>query len=142
MAVALVELVAYTEGRLDDGTAQRFLESYERDSAVVTWVGDSAEAFDETDQDGTRSVGLIHAFPAPGPWVTPATEQRLLAEVRWLLAWLGQISGDLALVFAIRYDDRDIGSIRRGVIDEAVNEDLIAIWQRDLERLERDTPRH
>ncbi|GAA3195090.1 hypothetical protein ACFO1B_03100 [Dactylosporangium siamense] len=141
MAAPLVELVAHVEGRLDDETAQHFLQSYERDRATVNWVSDSAEAFDEVDQDGARLVGLTHTFPRPGPWVTPAVERRLLAEVRWLVAWLGQVSGDHGLVFAIRYDDRDIGRIRRGVIEEAVNEELIAVWQRDLERLERDSPR-
>ncbi len=66
---------------------------------------------------------------------------RLLAEVRWLMAWLGRVSGDLGLVFAIRYDDGDIGWIRRGVIEEAVGEELIGMWQRDPERLERVSPR-
>src|SRR3954452_21662838 len=121
MAAPLVELVAYAEGRLDDETVMRFLQSYECDRATVGWVGDSAEAFDEIDQDGARFVGLTHTFPRPGPWVTPTVERRLLAEVRWLVAWLGLVSGDLGIVFAIRYDDRDIGWIRPGVIEEAVN---------------------
>jgi hypothetical protein len=141
MAVPLVELVAYTEGRLDGGAAERFLQAYERDSSTASWVSEVAEAFDEVDQDDSRCVGLTHVVPRPGPWVTPVAERRLLAEVRWLVAWLGRVSGDLGLVFVIRYDERDVGWIRRGVIDEAVSEELIGIWQRDLERLEGDSPR-
>jgi hypothetical protein len=56
------------------------------------------------------------------------------------VAWLEQISGVLGLVLGIRYEDRDIGWIRLGVADNVVREE-IAIWQRDLDRLDRDSPR-
>ncbi|MGN9807292.1 hypothetical protein [Micromonospora sp. L32] len=141
MPVPIVELIAYSEGHLDDRDVSRFLQAYESACGRLSWVGESTAAFDEVGPDGTRQIGLTHAFLAPGPWVTPAMEQRLFAEVRWLVAWLEEISGDLGLVFALRYDDRDIGWIRRGVTDDAISEGLIAVWERDLERLERDSPR-
>ncbi|MFG1955871.1 hypothetical protein [Micromonospora sp. NPDC048830] len=57
------------------------------------------------------------------------------------MAWLEKISRELGLVFALRYNDRNVGWIRRGVTDDAISEGLIAVWERDLERLERDSPR-
>jgi hypothetical protein len=140
LPVPTVELIAYTEGRPSDSAAERFLRSFEHDSGVMSWTGERPEAFDDVDQ-GERIVGLTYWFPQPGPWITPTAERQLLAEVRWLLAWLEQISGNLGLVLAIRYDERLVGWIRRGVTDRAVSEDLVAIWERDLERLERDSPR-
>ncbi|MEU5945070.1 hypothetical protein ABZ793_05845 [Micromonospora sp. NPDC047465] len=141
MPVPIDELIAYSEGHLDDRDVSRFLRAYERDCGKLSWVGERAEAFDEVDREGARQIGLTHAFLAPGPWATPAVERRFFAEVRWLVAWLEEISGELGLVFALRYNDRDLGWIRRGVTDDAISEGLIAVWERDLERLDRDSPR-
>lgn len=133
MSMPMVELIAYTEGNLGDGAAERFLRAYEHDCAAMSWTGERPETFDDVDQ-GERSIGLDYCFPKPGPWVKPATERQLLAEVRWLLAWLERISGSLNLVFKIRYDDRDIGWIRCGATDHAISDGLLGIWERDLKR--------
>lgn len=102
MPVPIDELIAYSEGRLDDRDVSRFLRAYERDCGRLSWVGERAEAFDEVDRDGARQIGLTHAFLAPGPWATPAVERRFFAEVRWLVAWLrrSQASLDWCLRFA------------------------------------------
>ena len=134
--VPVVELTVWSEGSLADGAADRFARAFERDRAAVSWIGETV-----TTSDDPSFVELTHTFPTPGPWVTPAVEWRLLAEVRWLVDWLGRVSGDLGLDLAVRYDNHDLGHIRHGVIDAAVTEDLLAVWQRDLERLERDAPR-
>ncbi|MGW5670279.1 hypothetical protein [Micromonospora sp. NPDC003776] len=140
MPVPLDELIACSEGHLDDRDVNRFLLAYERDCGSLSWAGGCVEAFDEVDSGGARQIGLTYAFPKPGPWVTPAMERSLFAELRWLVAWLEEISGDLELVFVLRYDHREIGWIRKGVTDDAIREGLIAVWERDLERLERDSP--
>jgi hypothetical protein len=46
-----------------------------------------------------------------------------------LLAWLERVSGDLGLVFAIRYDDQRIGCVRMGMTEDAVRE-LTSAWAR------------
>ncbi|CCH18448.1 hypothetical protein [Micromonospora lupini] len=140
MTGRMVELIAFSDGHLDDGDVSRFLLAYERARGGLSWVGESAQAFDKIDIYGTREIGLTHAFLAPGSWKAAAMEQRLLAEVRWLVKWLKDISGDLGLVFGLRFDDRDIGWIRRGVTDDAISEGLIGLWERDVERLRRESP--
>ncbi|MEV1155175.1 hypothetical protein AB0J27_07210 [Micromonospora chokoriensis] len=141
MPVPLDELIACSEGHLDDRDVSRFLLTYERDCGSRRWAGGSAEAFNEVDSIGARQIGLTYASPKPGPWLTLAMERTLFADLRWLVAWLKEISGDLELVFVLRYDDREVGWIRKGVVDDAIREGLIAVWERDLERLERDSPR-
>ncbi len=89
---------------------------------------------------GARPLGASGAGNTGTTW-SVFRRSRHFAEIRWLVVWLEEISGELGLVFALRYNDRDLGWIRRGVTDDTISEGLIAVWERALERLEHASPR-
>jgi hypothetical protein len=49
MSMPMVELIAYTEGSLDDASAERFLRACEDHCTAMSWV-------DETAKRSTRST--------------------------------------------------------------------------------------
>jgi hypothetical protein len=62
MSMPMVELIAYTEGSLDDASAERFLRACEDHCTAMSWADETAEVFDEVHNDGLHQVGLSYAF--------------------------------------------------------------------------------
>jgi hypothetical protein len=96
------------------------------------WILGPPRFIDETDEDGVRTVGLIHrvysAFDDRGTILDDAIDRRQLEEVRALIAGLQALSAASGIDFGVELDCGSVGWVEQGELTADLRIGLLEAW--------------
>lgn len=129
----ITQLVVFIDSDFDDADAHAL-----RDVATalsdhdIDWVRGPPRFVDESDDDGVRTVGLVHEIHAPRDrddrLLDAATDRRELTEVRTLVDELAKLSAIHQIDLGLELDGDSVGWIEAGQMTTSLRDGLLASW--------------
>jgi hypothetical protein len=129
----IIDLLAFIDGDVDEADVDALSQLAERlAQGNHRWMLGAPQFVDEIDEDGIRTVGLLHklyaAYDASGRLLDESTDRRSLEEVQLLVSELQSISGSAEIEIGLELGGESVGWIEDGEMTESLRVGLLESW--------------
>jgi hypothetical protein len=128
----VVPLLAFVDSDYAEEDIKRLGQVAADLAARADWLLGPPEFVDETDEEGFRTVGLLHrlnaAYDADGQELDEETDRRQFEETQAIVEALQEFSGSTGVDLGLELDGGSVGWIEKGELTQSLRVGLLESW--------------